>query len=73
MHIDKCTEEDRNIEKLDPSCDGEIDLDETGIGCQTVDPPCETTENIENWLKAKKISMLMLGYKVDFRVGYFFK
>ena len=75
MKIMRCTEDSRNWDRLDPDCVGPV-IDE-GLEedheagedfCLPVDPPCKSTEVINEWLDNKKVMLKVIQYKIDFKL-----
>ena len=55
----RCTDDNRNIDLLDPSCKGNH--------CETVDPPCATEQEIDDWIYSKKVFFKFINTKIDFK------
>ena len=46
---------------VDPTCDYKT------TKCDTVDPPCATEQEIDDWIYSKKVFFKFINTKIDFK------
>ena len=60
IEVQKCSDEIRNKDPINPSCDPAYTT------CETVDPICATPEEIIAWTASKRLYVESLNANIDF-------